>query len=281
MRRRSCGKRSRLPREPHILLERYRSSISIGCSLGRRQHVYAASIFRGTRSLGFHCRDAHHRTDSKQLRRIYCSNVETERVNGVPVTTLARTALDCVFTMEPCAAIAILDACFRAGLTQQELLQECVENGMDCSAVLTLLPHVNPSSENGGEAYAHAVITAQLGFRKPQQQVELIDPLTNNTHRPDFYWVLEDGTIIVAELDGSEKYVNPQMTGARAIHEVVADEREREKSLERAGVKRIVRFTFDEVLHSDQLRDKLLDAGVPTDFKSVVNINGHQVAVIE
>ena len=194
------------------------------------------------------CTAGPQKSDGPRLQRIRHPNMRAEIIDGIPVTPLVCTASDCVLTMEPCAAITALDGCFKTGLSTRELLRECAANGTD--AVVTLLPHVNPASENGGEAYAHAVMTARYGFRKPQQQVPLTDPQTGHIYRADYYWVCDDGTVIVAELDGAQKYIDPQMTGSRSVHAVVADEREREKALERAGVHRTVRFTFDDVSHS-------------------------------
>ena len=224
------------------------------------------------------CTAGPRKSDGPRLQRIRHPNMRAEIIDGIPVTPLVCTASDCVLTMEPCAAITALDGCFKTGLSTRELLRECAANGTD--AVVTLLPHVNPASGNGGEAYAHAVMTARYGFRKPQQQVPLTDPQTGHIYRADYYWVCDDGTVIVAELDGAQKYIDPQMTGSRSVHAVVADEREREKALERAGVHRTVRFTFDDVIHSERLHAKLHSAGVPTHFLGSTDINGYRVAII-
>ena len=106
-------------------------------------------------------------------------------------------------------------------------------------------------------------MTMRLGFAKPQQQVVFVDPLTGRTYRVDYCWRLADGTIIVAELDGMEKYTNPGMTNGRSMQIVVNEEKQREDGLRRAGVSVIVRFTFDDVLHAERLDRKLAEAGVP------------------
>lgn len=202
-------------------------------------------------------------SDCDQLQRIHAYGIQPHCVEGIKVTGLARTVIDCACVMDPCGAVAVLDSAIRRGLTKQELYAECNRQHTDCAAVFHLLPHADQRSENGGESYARAVMTMRLGFAKPQQQVVFVDPLTGRTYRVDYCWRLADGTIIVAELDGMEKYTNPGMTNGRSMQIVVNEEKQREDGLRRAGVSVIVRFTFDDVLHAERLDRKLAEAGVP------------------
>lgn len=202
-------------------------------------------------------------SDCDQLRRICAYGIQHHTVDGIKVTGLARTVIDCARTMEPCGAVAVFDSAIRKGLTKQELYLECNRMHADCAAVFGLLPYVDPDGENGGESYARAVMTMRLGFVKPQQQVVFVDPLTGHKYRVDYCWRLADGSIIVAELDGMEKYVNSTMTRGRSAQIVVNEEKKREDGLRRAGVSMIVRFTFDDVLHAERLERKLVEAGVP------------------
>lgn len=202
-------------------------------------------------------------SDCDQLQRIHAYGIQPHCVEGIKVTGLARTVIDCACVMDPCGAVAVLDSAIRRGLTKQELYAECNRQHTDCAAVFHLLPHADQCSENGGESYARAVMTMRLGFAKPQQQVVFVDPLTGRTYRVDYCWRLADGTIIVAELDGMEKYTNPGMTNGRSMQIVVNEEKQREDGLRRAGVSVIVRFTFDDVLHAERLDRKLAEAGVP------------------
>ena len=61
-------------------------------------------------------------------------------------------------------------------------------------------------------------------FLTPRIQVTVTDPQTNTEYRVDFVWKLDDGRVIVAEYDGTQKYVDPAMTDNRSIQEVVAKE---------------------------------------------------------
>ena len=94
--------------------------------------------------------------------------------------------------------------------------------------------------------FALAVIF-ELGFPWPEQQVEFtcIGPDgARKVRRVDFSWYLPDGRIVVGELDGQQKYVDPSMTGGRSIAAIVEDERERSQMLYRCSVSAVVRFTL-------------------------------------
>ena len=93
--------------------------------------------------------------------------------------------------------------------------------------------------------------------------VQWTDPQTNTEYRVDFVWKLDDGRVIVAEYDGTQKYVDPAMTDNRSIQEVVAKERARDEGLKRAGATEIVHFTYADVIERTPLRVKLIKAGVP------------------
>ncbi|WP_291788685.1 hypothetical protein [Bifidobacterium sp.] len=141
-------------------------------------------------------------------------------------------------------------------------MQECARTTLDCSRIFKLLRYTDARSENGGESFARAVMI-ENGFSVPQLQVPFTDPLTGKQFRVDFLWRTADGRIIVGELDGTAKYVDPQMTDRKSIQETVQAEREREQALFRAGVTDIVRFTFDDAVRQKPLIAKLRRAGVP------------------
>lgn len=101
------------------------------------------------------------------------------------------------------------------------------------------------------------------GLMVPQIQIVFVDPLTGKSYRADFVWRLDSGEVIVAEFDGTRKYVDPTMTDRRSIQSVVLEEREREAAILRAGATRIVRCTFDEVIVVEPMVHKLRAAGVP------------------
>ena len=158
--------------------------------------------------------------------------------------------------------ITIADARRRGFRAGSGVRAGCTKLGGDMRKVMRVLKHADGASENGGESLCRAVMI-EGGFMVPSLQVVFYDPESRRFYRVDFMWVLPDGSIIVGEFDGAEKYFNPQMTGRRSIQATVQQEREREAALRRAGVRGIVRFTYDEVADATPLWNKLAQAGIP------------------
>lgn len=182
--------------------------------------------------------------------------------NGIHVTNPPRTLLDCGRTLEFIYSLPIFDDAAADGIEEKQILQECARTTLDCSRIFKLLRYTDAGSENGGESFARAVMI-ENGFAVPQLQVSFADSLTGKQFRVDFLWRTPDGRIIVGELDGTAKYVDPKMTDRRSIQETVQAEREREQALFRAGVTEIVRLTFDDAVQQKPLIAKLRRAGVP------------------
>lgn len=182
--------------------------------------------------------------------------------SGIPVTNPSRTLLDCGRTIDFIHSLPIFDDAASDGIEEKQILQECAHTTLDCSRIFKLLRYTDARSENGGESFARAIMI-ENGFAVPQLQVPFTDSLTGKQFRVDFLWRTADGRIIVGELDGTAKYVDPQMTNRRSIQETVQAEREREQALFHAGVTEIVRFTFDDAVQQKPLIAKLRRAGVP------------------
>lgn len=197
------------------------------------------------------------------VKRIYTPRLSSIIASGIPVTDESRTVIDCGITLRFRDALSIFDSALAHGLTKEDILSSCEQVGQrNRVKVHKLLQYADPASENGGESLTRGTIIEQR-FMTPNIQTQYTDPLTGKTYRCDFMWRVPDGNIIVGELDGTEKYVNPTMTDRRSIRTVVADEREREQALLRCGVKTIVRFTFDDVMMVQPLVRKLIVAGIP------------------
>ena len=200
----------------------------------------------------------------EKLNIIYspCPREKAVIANGIAVTNPSRTLLDCGRTIDFVHSLPIFDDAASNGIEEKQILQECARTTLDCSRIFKLLRYTDARSENGGESFARAVMI-ENGFSVPQLQVPFTDPLTGKQFRVNFLWRTADGRIIVGELDGTAKYVDPQMTDRKSIQETVQAEREREQALFRAGVTEIVRFTFDDAVRQKPLIAKLRRAGVP------------------
>ncbi len=197
---------------------------------------------------------------SERTQHIYTDMDSAISMQGLLVTNPAHTLVDCALLLPFEETLPMFDS---ASTTHFKQIMEVMGTmSRDVSPVLRLLHFADPRSESGGESKARAVIIV-LGFVVPELQISFFDPVTRKTYRTDYLWRLADGRAIVGEFDGMEKYVNPQMVGSKTIEQRVLAERERDEALRRCGVSQIVHFSYNAVMHPDQLRRKLEQAGVP------------------
>lgn len=125
--------------------------------------------------------------------------------------------------------------------------------------------YANPLAENGGESMARGTMI-ELGYEVPELQVEVPNPLDDNhPFRVDFMWQRRDASLVIGELDGMDKYIEPEMCKGRTSVEVMSAERVRESRLTIAGA-RVMRFHFDDVLDRTGFASILDVFGVPKEF---------------
>lgn len=219
-------------------------------------HVLSGERWPSTRSAGRVTR--HRRTEATRPM--------VERLDGILVTSLEDTIVDCLLELGFREGLAIADAGLaRLGIDAAELDALISERGRHRPGVrhaLETARHADAHSESGGESMARAIMI-EHGFMLPELQV-LIENPDNPGHpwRCDFFWELPDGTIVVGELDGGEKYVNPAMTHGRDVLQVMRDERLRESGMTLA-VDRVMRFTFSDVANEARLVALLERFGIP------------------
>lgn len=201
-----------------------------------------------------------------QLKRVYMANASSlamrESSSGLLLIPPAHVLIECAHTYDFRFALPFFDSAFAQGTTADQVIAACGKQRTDYRPVFQLLQQANPRSENGGESLMRGTIYEEE-FVMPRIQVPVKDPQTGADYRADFVWKLDDGRIIVAEYDGTEKYVNPDMTNNRSIQQMVVKERERDAGLRRAGATDVVHLSFSEVYERIPLRIKLLKAGVP------------------
>ncbi|KAA8821370.1 hypothetical protein [Bifidobacterium vespertilionis] len=217
-------------------------------------HVYLATDLRS------HCRNR------RYFKFLLVPSLEPEMRNGLPVTGLLQTVFDCARTLPFDQALAICDAAMRIHGLARSAMETFVANHRGFKGVSLarkVFAHADPRSENGGESIVRALLI-QWGYAVPLMQQWITDPVTGRRWRVDFLWILPDGRMIVLELDGREKYVNPVMTDGRDVTDVILAEKERESGIQLRGDIRFVRTTFKQATEqSEALRFKLDLAGVP------------------
>lgn len=207
------------------------------------------------------------------IQRHKTSRLESELVDDVLVTPVVRTAFDCLRTCDFRSGLAIADSSLRVlGQTSTQLVSSFGTLGRryrGWSRAVDIAGLGDWRSESGGESVARAVMIEQ-GYRIPDLQVEVENPLDGCSYRVDFCWSIDEKTRVLGKLDGHEKYTNPDMTNGRNIVDVLADERLRESRVGMRG-DRILRFSYGDVRNAQRFR-RLLDAyGIP---------NGYQVPAV-
>ncbi|MDO5533506.1 MAG: hypothetical protein Q4F65_02495, partial [Propionibacteriaceae bacterium] len=163
----------------------------------------------------------------------------TTVVDGLPVTTLARTAADLMRRSYFGPALALADAALRLGASRSELLRE-VTGGRGCRHSCEAVRRADAQSESPYESQVRALIL-QEGVPLPELQVSLFDA-DGFAGRPDFLWRRWG---VVGEFDGEWKYSTLLRPGETA-EQVLARQRARQERFERMGL-RVVRWGKDDV----------------------------------
>lgn len=186
---------------------------------------------------------------------------------GVRVVNIYEALFGCMCDAPFDCAVAIVDSALHKGVDRETmrayLTEECRGRQGVCRARNILL-FADGRAESGGESRAR-VAMARLGFAAPELQVTIADPLdASRTYRHDYFWVLPDGSAVAAELDGKQKYRDPEMLQGRTTIRVLADERRRESHLSLYRMP-IMRFSFEESQDPAYFSRLLETFGIPRD----------------
>lgn len=191
-----------------------------------------------------------------------------EVVDGIRVTTLDETTVDCMRTLAFPDALGIADCWLRlwscgtgrAGLS--DVVEQLARHRPGIARARKAAFYADGRSENGGESYARARVI-ELGYAVPDVQVGIPDPLEPwHVNRVDYLWVKKDGSRVIGELDGLAKYVDPAFMGGLDSERVRAKERLRESRLAVPGAS-VMRFSMDDVLDAGRFTRLLDRYGVP------------------
>ncbi|NLV78401.1 MAG: hypothetical protein GXY65_03485 [Rhodococcus sp.] len=160
-------------------------------------------------------------------------------VDGVPVTSPARTVADVARSQPRAQAVAIGDALLRIEPAARSLLGQALEStaGLTGAArARSVAGFVDGRSESVGESLSR-VRMAEYGLPRPDLQRELV-ARGGRRYRADFFWE-EFG--IVGEFDGAGKYHDRR--------DLVA-EKFREDALRDLGLE-VIRWNWAELDHFD------------------------------
>lgn len=232
--------------------------------------VYGLSVsYRLLEQVHIQTKRAARSRSSKQICR-HCTRSQEDQVGivqGVPVTSLKQTLLDCLIAAQLPDALAMADSALRIyGIDRDELIAFMEDQGKRRHGIQSAL-HVaalaDGRAESGGESILRGTIIEE-GYLPPTDlQVKLPDVTDpRRTFRADLLWSLPDGRRIVGELDGAEKYVNEGMRAGRTVMGVLLDERQRESRITALGMP-VMRFQFSKVREPGYVARTLQAFGIP------------------
>ena len=219
-------------------------------------------VHDGTVSVAVTGRGGYRCGDGLRHRYVPARLLRVEQVGTMRVTARPDTLVDCAMSLDFRCALPMFDSALSCGVAPDDILMACDMRGRGLAEVHRLLRFADPKSENGGESFVRGTFLEE-GFRRPNTQVRFTDPETGRRYRVDYAWRLDDGRVIVAELDGQDKYVDPRMTGGATVASVIAEEKERQEAVRRFATGGFFRFTFAEALGRRALTAKALKHGVP------------------
>ena len=184
------------------------------------------------------------------------TEADTTTIDGVPVTSLARTVLDLCRTVPIEQAVAAGDRALAFGLVRAVLENRLAEMARwpgtrQARRAVALL---DPRSESAGESVSRVRLHEE-GLPAPEPQHEIYGDDGRFVARVDFCWK-EQRTI--GEFDGKIKYGRLLKPG-QSIEDVLFEEKRREDALRDLGWQ-IVRWLWADLYRPGVIRDRVLRA---------------------
>jgi hypothetical protein len=190
---------------------------------------------------------------------------EVVELDGLLVTSLARTIVDLATTAPLYAAVAAADAALwvpRAGgehprLTKAELWQtwEHRANFRGRRRAQQIIEFAETGAESALES-ASRVTIALAGFPRPELQRRFT--VDGKSYDADFYWREADA---IGECDGLVKYLDPVAPDPRSATLSVLAEKRREDALRRQ-VRGFTRWGSDVALSQNLMTGRLIELGL-------------------
>ncbi|GGC06731.1 hypothetical protein GCM10010972_19980 [Cellulomonas carbonis] len=207
-------------------------------------------VIRPTTVSGSHADDV-----VRHLVRLAPDEVTT--VAGMPVTTLARTAVDCAATLPAGHGLVVVDAARRSGVTA-EALQRALAGRPGTRGIRrarAVVEHADDGAESPGESSTRAALIG-LGLPRPETQV-LVRTAAGDMWA-DLGW---RGWRLLVEYDGRSKYEDGGV-------DALLKEKRRQDLVESAGW-RVLRVTAAD-LRDRRLLVRRLRAVLPADVAATL-----------
>lgn len=192
-----------------------------------------------------------------------------ERIDGLAVTTLARTIVDIARVCAFAPAVAMADAALRRTenpidgvprtfLSKDDLYREARALSVRQATVKVknVIDFAAAAADRPGESMSR-VSMHNAGLTMPQLQVPLVGA-SGKRYFVDFWW---PQLSLIGEFDGKDKYRDPQFLRGRTPEQALGDEKFREDDLRAAG-HGMSRWGWNTAISPRLLAAKLRAAGV-------------------
>ncbi|WP_345069902.1 hypothetical protein [Leifsonia kafniensis] len=186
-------------------------------------------------------------------------------LDGVHVTTVARTVVDLAACLDVKSAVAVIDRALAVDrfnnsppLTTKQELRDTWERMLPFSGSVRAREYIEFGTEDSGSPgeSSSRVNIALNGFPTPILQRTFV--IDGKEYHTDFFWEEIDG---VGESDGDIKYFDPAMLGDRTPEQVLKAERNRERAIRRK-VHEFTRWDFAVGQSQYRLRERLMEIGL-------------------
>lgn len=190
-----------------------------------------------------------HSSTQLKVRDSPLDELDVMLLDGVPVTTLARTTADLARTLSYAWGVAVCDAALRIGLQRVEMLDALGRHPhlRGQSRARQVAAFADARSESPAESMSR-VAMARAAIPIPQLQYEMFDANGEFVARPDFAW---PELRLVGEVDGRIKYGQLLRPGQSADAVIMAEKR-REELIRQLGWW-IVRWDWNTATHPHAL----------------------------
>lgn len=209
------------------------------------------------------------RSSRRLLRHVVGVPTVCDEIDGVTVTSLARTVVDLARTEPFPTAVAAADAALRrsehpnpevpaTSLTRDGLLKLLADVPMrhGSARARRALEFADGAADRPGESLSRTSMSI-AGVTMPELQVVLYGR-SGRRYVVDFFW--RDANVI-GEFDGKAKYRDPEFLRGCTPEQALLDEKDREDDLRAAG-HGMTRWGWSTALSPRKLKVHLADAGV-------------------
>lgn len=174
-------------------------------------------------------------------------------VDGLAVTSLARTAVDLARTLPYDQAVAVADAAGAAGADPARLVDalDQARRWYGAPQARRVLAFADPRSESVGESFSR-IRLREAGLPVPDLQLEVFDETGRLLGRSDFAWP-EHRTL--GEFDGRVKYGRLRRPG-ESVEEAVHREKVREDAFRDHGWQ-VARWIWDDLARPQIIAERI------------------------